>query len=211
MSGLNSKIYPTVWLFEGFEYPVLNFIEIGSGDQSQGMPETLINELKEGEQFRYKGLLVDSERQVSFLQLERVPAQKTIDCPLDAVRSYSQMSLKEDEGKRMLPSLDERTEKIDIEYCFKDFVRWERSDRALAKKKEGKMTTNLDELARIYRKENDSYHDTDGVDVEDVFRDGYTRAITDVVGWLRSHQMLERTLDDHYADEIENKFLRGEK
>jgi len=62
MSGLNSKIYPTVWLFEGFEYPVLNFIEIGSGDQSQGMPETLINELKEGEQFRYKGLLVDSER-----------------------------------------------------------------------------------------------------------------------------------------------------
>jgi len=107
MSGLNSKIYPTVWLFEGFEYPVLNFIEIGSGDQSQGMPETLINELKEGEQFRYKGLLVDSERQVSFLQLERVPAQKTIDCPLDAVRSYSQMSLKENERKGMNTKLEE--------------------------------------------------------------------------------------------------------
>ena len=43
------------------------------------------------------------------------------------------------------------------------------------------------------------------------FSIGYTRAIADVVEWLRSHQMLERTLDDHYADEIENKFLRGEK
>jgi len=175
MSGSNSKIYPTVWLFEGFEYPVLNFIEIGSGDQSQGMPETLINELKEGEQFRYNGLLVDSERQVSFLQLERVPVQKTIDCGLDAVRSYSQMSLKENGRKEMTP--------------------------------------NLDELARTYRRENGSYHDTDGVDVEDVFKDGYTRAIDDVVDFLMTNDDAyeENMTNASLAIAIENKFLRGEK